>query len=145
VGGLLTENSVWSWRSLYYYQLALGLFYGTPLMKGKRGVAECLVRNLIIRSIYFRAGPVAVMLGFSHFPIYRCVAYPGRITGLYLFFRWEDRTISPILYVTCSGATGLSLRLTWFYNYLQQYLAVAFMLNLYLQYIKASAGQAGSL
>ena len=150
VGGLLTEHSVWGWRSIFIFSLPFGLFILVLLLwKVKGEWAECRGEKFDYTGAFiFGLALVAVMLGFSQLPhISGAVLILAGIAGMYLFFRWEDRTINPILninmfrgnrpFVTANLASIITYSTTS---------AVAFMLNLYLQYIKGfSPDQAGLL
>ncbi len=138
VGGSLTEHL--GWRSIFILNSVLGLIVITAVLwklKGEWAGARG-ERFDYIGAIIYSLGMVAVMLGFSMLPDFKggLLLFLG-ICGVVAFVRWELRIEQPIINMGLfkDNTVFRYSNLAALINYSATF-AVAFLLSLYLQYIK---------
>jgi EmrB/QacA subfamily drug resistance transporter len=138
IGGLLTQYL--TWRSIFFVNVPLGLiviFLVFWKMKGEWAEAKGEGFDLTGAAIYGLA-LAALITGFSFLPgVLGIGLVLGGVLGLLLFIRWEMGAKSPLLNI---GLFRNNPVFTWsnvaaLINY-SATAAVAFLLSLYLQYIK---------
>ena len=138
LGGLLTQH--FGWRSIFLANLPLGLTVIALLFWKLKGEwAEARGEKFDLSgSIIYGLAIVALMYGLSLLPEMLGVAVILiGIIGILAFVWWETRTASPILNMNLfrkNRAFAFS-NLAALVNYSATF-AVAFLLSLYLQYIK---------
>ncbi len=147
LGGLLTQH--FGWRSIFWFSLPLGIITTVAVIwRLKSEWAEAKGERFdILGSIIYGGALVSLMYGFSRLPL---------IEGLWLvilgilaisfFTWWERRVTSPVLNVrlfTSNTVFALS-NLAALINY-SATSATAFLLSLYLQYIKGLSPQNAGL
>jgi EmrB/QacA subfamily drug resistance transporter len=147
IGGLLTQH--FGWRSIFWFSLPLGAITTIALIwrlkgewKGARGERFDLIGSLI-----YGGSLVLLMYGFSRLPqlegIWLVVL---GIVAISAFTLWEMKATSPVLNVRLfSGNAVFALsNLAALINYSATN-ATAFLLSLYLQYIKGLSPQDAGL
>jgi EmrB/QacA subfamily drug resistance transporter len=146
LGGLLTTH--FGWRSVFYVNLPIGLAAVCLIywkLKGEWAEARGERFDYPGAFIYM-AILAAVIYGFSLMPSpYGLASLFAALLGVYVFFKLEKKTKSPVLNVRVfeNNRTFLYSNLSALINYSATF-AVGFLLSLYLQYIKAlSPEQAG--
>lgn len=147
IGGVLTQQL--GWRSIYFLTVPLGLLVLTFVLwqlEGEWAEAKGETFDLIGSAIYGLA-LVTLMLGLSRLPE---VLGTGLIAlgagGLVAFVAWELHTRTPVLNIQLltSSRTFAFSNLAALINY-SATSAVAFLLSLYLQYIKGFTPQQAGL
>ncbi len=142
-GGFLTQHL--GWRSIFLINVPLCLvviFFIYWRLKGEWAEARGEQFD-IIGSVIFALTIFSIIYGFTLLPGMEALWFilPG-ILGLWVFIKWEKTVKSPILDVdlfkqnrtlTCSVTTT-------FFSYTAVY-AIAFLMSLYLQYIKGFSPQ----
>jgi len=138
VGGLLTEQL--GWRSIFVFTTILGFanaFITTWKLERDRA-AEKRERFDLAGALLYGAAVATLIYGFSTLPSPHAFWLAGSgVLGLAAFFFWEARAVHPVLEVglfrnnpvfafSCL-ASLLHYGATW---------AVAFLLSLYLQFVK---------
>jgi EmrB/QacA subfamily drug resistance transporter len=147
LGGILTQNL--GWRSIFLISVPLGLaVIGVVLWKlrgewtGAKGE-----RFDFVGSVIYCLGLVALVYGFTLLPAISGVwLIVGGVIGLSAFTRWEMRARSPLLDISLfrnSKAFTFS-NLAALINYSATF-AVAFLISLYLQYVKGFNPQGAGL
>jgi EmrB/QacA subfamily drug resistance transporter len=143
IGGFLTGNL--GWRSIYFATVPLGLIaigFVVWRLKGEWAEAEGESFDLAGSTIYAIA-LVALMYGFSRLPGLAGggLALLGAV-GLGVFVAWETRTKNPVLNtkLLVNNRPFAFSNLAALINY-SATSAVAFLLSLYLQYIKGLSPQ----
>jgi len=146
LGGVLTQN--FGWRSIFFLSALLGLVViGVVLWKlrgewtGAKGE-----RFDFAGSVIYILGLVALVYGFTLLPARSGIwLIIGGAIGLAAFLRWEMRTKSPVLDMSLfkKSKTFTLSNLAALINYSATF-AVAFLISLYLQYLKDfTPGSAG--
>jgi EmrB/QacA subfamily drug resistance transporter len=138
IGGFIVHAA--GWRAVFLVTIpiaATGLILATTRLKGEW--AEARGEGFDIRgAILFGAGLVALMYGFSHLPRLLGLAFTAAgLLGLAAFIAFEGRAPSPLLDLRlfrCNRIFAFS-NLAALLNYCAT-AAVAFLMSLYLQYIK---------
>jgi EmrB/QacA subfamily drug resistance transporter len=147
LGGVLTQHL--GWRSIFFVSAFLGLVViGVVLWKLKGEWTGAKGERFdIVGSVIYSLGLVALVYGFTLLPAMSGVwLIVGGIIGLSAFIRWEMRTRSPVLDMKLfrnSKAFAFS-NLAALINYSATF-AVAFLLSLYLQYVKGFNPQGAGL
>jgi EmrB/QacA subfamily drug resistance transporter len=143
LGGFLTQNL--GWRSIFLINVPLGLFVIILIFWKLKGEwAEAKGESFdIVGSIIFGLTLAAVMYGFSLLPEIKgtlLILISG--VGLYSFVKWEAYVKNPILNLNLFRNNILFTfsNLAALINYSATF-AVAFLLSLYLQYIKGLSPQ----
>ncbi|MFH1169461.1 MAG: MFS transporter [Chloroflexota bacterium] len=138
VGGLLTEHL--GWRSIFFLNAFLGMVVIVAVLwklKGEWAGARGERVDYVGAAIYC-LGLVALMFGFSELPaltgVWLVLAGVAVIIG---FIRWESRIDYPVLNIAFfrDNTVFRFSNLAALINYSATF-AVAFLLSLYLQYIK---------
>lgn len=143
LGGFLTQNL--GWRSIFLMNVPLGLFVIILIFWKLKGEwAEAKGESFdIVGSIIFGLTLATVMYGFSLLPEIKgtlLILISG--VGLYSFVKWEAYVKNPILNLNLFRNNILFTfsNLAALINYSATF-AVAFLLSLYLQYIKGLSPQ----
>jgi EmrB/QacA subfamily drug resistance transporter len=138
LGGVLTQHL--GWRSIFFLSALLGLAVSGVVLwklKGEWTGAKGERFDFAGSAIYI-LGLVALVYGFTLLPAMLGVGLiVGGAIGLSAFTRWEMRTKSPVLDISLfknSKAFTFS-NLAALINYSATF-AVAFLISLYLQYVK---------
>jgi len=147
IGGLLTAQ--FGWRSIFFVSVALGavaLVFIWRRLKGEwaeaRGESFDLPGSLI-----YALSLVALMLGISQLPDLAAAALMAAgVLGLGLLVVWEMRTPAPVLDVRLlmSNRPFAFSNLAALINY-SATAAIAFLMSLYLRYIKGLDAQTAGL
>jgi EmrB/QacA subfamily drug resistance transporter len=138
LGGVLTQHL--GWRSIFFLGAILGLaVIGITLWKLKGEWTGAKGERFdLTGSVIYILGLVALVYGFTALPALLGVwLIIGGIIGLSVFTKWEMRTTSPVLDINLfknSKAFTLS-NLAALIHYSATF-AVAFLMSLYLQYVK---------
>lgn len=143
LGGLLTQQL--GWRSIFFANVPLGLFVITlTLWKLEGEWAEARGERFDgTGSVLYSLTLVAIMYGFSQLP-----AMTGAwlilfgLAGFGGFLVWEIRRVSPVFNINLFRKNKVFMfsNLAALINYSATF-AVAFLLSLYLQYIKGLSPQ----
>lgn len=147
LGGVLTENL--GWRSIFSINAALGLIIIVLVfwkLKGEWAEARG-ERFDLAGSIVYCIAMVAIMYGFSLLPdVLSIWLVLIGVAGLVVFILWEERAKSPVFHVNLFRKNPVFLfsNLAALINYSATF-AVAFILSLYLQYIKELSPQVAGL
>jgi EmrB/QacA subfamily drug resistance transporter len=147
IGGLLTQQL--GWRSIFLITVPLGLVViGFVLWQLKGEWAEAQGESLdLIGSAIYALSLVALMVGVSRLPaLLGAGLIVAGVAGLSVFVAWELRATNPVLNIKLltSNRTFAFSNLAALINY-SATSAVAFLLSLYLQYIKALTPQQAGL
>ena len=143
VGGILTQN--FGWRSIFVVGAALGLVAALVALQNKVDWAEARGERFDwVGTAIYGATITAVMYGLSRLPdpLGGLLVAAG-LAGAVGFVAWEGRSPAPVLNLSLfrdNRAFTLS-SLAALINYLAT-TAVAFLLSLYLQFIKGLTPQA---
>lgn len=143
LGGLLTEN--FGWRSIFLVNVAFGLAIIAFLyLKLKEEWADARGEKFdLFGSVIFGLAIAAIIYGLSILPNLSGVfIILAGILGVALFVKWETKTPSPILHMDLFMRNRVFAfsNLAALINYSATF-AVAFLLSLYLQYIKGYGPQ----
>jgi MFS family permease len=148
LGGLLTEYTLIGWRSIFLFNIPFALIMLALLTwKVKGEWSECGGEKFdYTGSAIWGLALLSVIYGFSLLPEISgiIIALAGAV-GVLLFLWWENRIHSPVLDVRAfrSNRPFITANLASIITY-STTTAIAFMINLYLQYIKGlSPDQAG--
>jgi EmrB/QacA subfamily drug resistance transporter len=147
LGGVLTQRL--GWRSIFFLSALLGLVaIGIVLWKLKGEWTGAKGEKFDhVGSIIYIVGLAALVYGFILLPAMSGVwLIVGGIIGLSAFVRWETRTRSPVLDISLfrnSKAFTLS-NLAALINYSATF-AIAFLMSLYLQYLKGFSPESAGL
>lgn len=147
VGGFLTEQV--GWRSIFVVNIPVCLLViGVTLFclkgewtEGRKGSYD------FGGAFIYGLGLVAIMYGFSLLPSpYGLLSILVGICGGIVFIRWEARVPEPLLNIELFRRNRVFLfsNLAAFVNYSATF-AVAFLLSLYLQYIKGMSAQTAGI
>jgi EmrB/QacA subfamily drug resistance transporter len=138
IGGLLTQYL--GWRSIFYLTAILGLVAVILIVTKLRGEwAEARGQKLdLVGSALYALTLLAVMYGLTLLPAIQGLGLVAAgVVGLILFVGWETRVAQPVLDVrlfrhnTVFALSNLSALI----NYTAT-AAIAFLLSLFLQYVK---------
>jgi EmrB/QacA subfamily drug resistance transporter len=147
IGGFLTQQL--TWRSIFFITVALGLvaiMFVLWQLKGEWAEAKGETFDLIGSGIY-ALSLVILMVGVAQLPAMLGTGLIALgIIGLSLFATWELRAKNPVLNIglLTSNRPFAFSNLAALINY-GATSAVAFLLSLYLQYIKALTPQQAGL
>jgi len=138
LGGVLTHHL--GWRSIFFLSALLGLaVIGVVLWKLKGEWTGAKGERFdFAGSVIYILGLVALVYGFTLLPAMLGVGLiVGGAIGLAAFTRWEMRTKSPVLDISLfrNSKTFAFSNLAALINYSATF-AVAFLMSLYLQYVK---------
>jgi EmrB/QacA subfamily drug resistance transporter len=147
IGGFLTQQL--SWRSIFLATVVVGLVAITFVLSRLEGEwAEARGESFdLAGSAIYALALVSLMLGVSCLPELLGAALIGMgVVGLAIFAAWELRTENPVLdmRLLASNRPFAFSNLAALINY-GATSAVAFLLSLYLQYIKALTPQQAGL
>jgi len=147
LGGLLTQYA--GWRIIFWLNLPLGLIIITYLfwkLKGEWAEAKGEKFDLI-GSLIYGLGIIALIYGLSLIPEISGALLTGiGVVGILLFIWWETRMASPILHMDLFrhnrvfAFSNLAVVISYSATF-----AVAFLLSLYLQYVKGFSPQNAGL
>ena len=147
IGGFLTEHL--GWRSLFLINGPIGLaIFAVVLLKLKDEWAEAKGERFdLVGSAVYCLTLVAFMCGFYLLPRITGLSFlSAGLAGLVLFLVWETRVQSPILDWSLfrhNRVFALS-NVATFVNYGATY-AIAFLISLYLQYVKHLSPESAGL
>jgi EmrB/QacA subfamily drug resistance transporter len=138
LGGVLTQQ--FGWRSIFFANVPLGLLIIAGVLWKLKGEwkGEGEGQFDLIGSLLYMASVALVIYGFTSLPASWGIAMAiFGITGIAAFVWWEMRVSSPILRMELfrHNRTFAFSNLAALINYSATF-AVAFLLSLYLQYIK---------
>ncbi len=146
LGGFLTAR--FGWRSIFLANVPIGLAALVLLFRNLKGEWADAKNEAfdIVGSVLFSAGLVALMFGFARLPTRTgAVLTVLGAVSIVVFVAWERKAPAPVLDVRLfrDNRVFAFSNLAALINY-SATSAVAFLLSLYLQYIKGlSPGQAG--
>ncbi|MDI9609777.1 MAG: MFS transporter [Archaeoglobales archaeon] len=146
LGGLITQHL--GWRALFLFPLFIAFFAIFAILKVKQEWAEAKGEKFdLTGSLMYTISLFMLIYGFSHLPeTLGFLLVFGGILALILFALIEGRTSEPVLNVkmfrknTVFAMSNLAALL----NYSATF-AVAFLMSLYLQYIKELSPQEAGL
>jgi EmrB/QacA subfamily drug resistance transporter len=147
IGGVLTQHL--GWRSIFFLSAFLCLVtLVLALLKLKGEWVEAKGEKFdLVGSVAFGASLIIILYGFSVLttPLGIALIFIG-ILGMLLFIRWETRVKSPVFNIGLfrRNVVFIFSNLSALINYSAVY-AVAFLLSLYLQYIKGLSPQSAGL
>jgi EmrB/QacA subfamily drug resistance transporter len=147
IGGLLTQH--FGWQSIFILNAGLGLIvilFVLWKLKGEWTGAKGESLDYI-GSIIYSLSLVALMFGLSFLPdLTSILLIMAGLSGLFIFARWEMRSLSPVFNVALfrDNIVFRYSNIAALVNYGATY-AVAFLLSLYLQYIKGFSPQIAGL
>jgi len=138
IGGLLTQYL--GWRSVFLLNVPLGLLILAAVrLKMRQEWADCRGEPFDLKgSAAYSLMLTAFMLGFTWLPNWRgAVMLLAAAAAFPLFMGWESRSAYPIFQVRLvrGNAVFVFSNLAALVNYSATF-AIAFLLSLYLQYIK---------
>jgi len=138
IGGLLTQYS--GWRSIFWLNSAVGLVaVVATLWKLRAEWADARGEKFdLIGSVIYGLGIIAVIYGFASLPDIWGIGWAAiGVIVIIVFVIWERRVPSPVLDVRLFGNNRVFAfsNLAAFISYSATF-AVAFLLSLYLQYIR---------
>ena len=147
LGGVLTQHL--GWRSIFLINVPLGLLLiGVILWKLKGEWAEARGERFdLAGSIIYSIALVVLVYGFTILPAMLGVwLIIAGVVGLSAFTRWEMKTRSPVLDINLfrNNRVFVFSNLAALINYSATF-AVAFLISLYLQYIKGFEPQSAGL
>ena len=147
LGGVLTQH--FGWRSIFLINVPLGLVViAVTLWKLKGDWAEARGEKFdFAGSIIYCLALVALVYGFTLLPAMLGVwLIVAGVIGLSAFVRWEMKTRSPVLDINLfrNSRVFAFSNLAALINYSATF-AVAFLISLYLQYIKGFHPQGAGL
>lgn len=147
LGGLLTQHA--GWRSIFWLSLLLGLpVIGYLFRKMKGEWAEAKGEKFDLSgSLVYGAGIIALIYGLSRLPeLTGALLIGGGAAGIIVFIWWETRVTSPILRMSLFrhnrvfAFSNLAVLISYSATF-----AVAFLLSLYLQYVKGFNPQSAGI
>ena len=147
LGGLLTQH--FGWRSIFIANIPLGLIIITSLfwkLKGEWAEAKGEKFDLS-GSVIYGLAIIALMYGLTMIPAISGVAIVlVGVAGIIAFTWWEIRVSSPVLNINLFRQNRVFAfsNLAALISYSATF-AVAFLLSLYLQYIKGFSPQSAGL
>lgn len=147
IGGAITDH--FGWRGIFFANVPLGLIIiGLVLWRLKGEWAEARGERLdLVGSIIYGLSLLAVMYGFSQPTSTGLLLFICGILGGFSFIKWEMKVKSPLIEMRLfRGNRVFTLsNIAALINYSATF-GVAFLLSLYLQYIKGlTPSQAGSV
>jgi EmrB/QacA subfamily drug resistance transporter len=147
LGGLLTQYA--GWRSIFWLNLPMGLIIITYLfwkLKGEWAEAKGEKFDLS-GSVIYGLAVIALIYGLSLLPeLSGAVVISGGVVGMLLFIRWEMKAASPVMHMDLFrhnrvfAFSNLAVLVSYSATF-----AVAFLLSLYLQYVKGFSPQNAGL
>jgi len=144
LGGLLTQY--FGWRSIFLANLPLGLIIIAGILWKLKGEwADALGERFDLHgSLIYGFAIIALIYGFSILPdvLGAGILIVG-VVGILVFIWWETRVAYPLLHMSLFRANRVFAfsNLAALINYSATF-AVAFLLSLYLQYMKGFSPQA---
>ena len=147
IGGVLTAH--FGWRSIFAVSVALGtvaLWFISTRLRGEWAEARD-ERFDLPGSLIYAVSLVALMLGISRLPGVTAAGLAAAgVVGLGVFAGWEMRARVPVLDIRLLGSnrTFAFSNLAALINYAAT-AAIAFLLSLYLRYIKGLDAQTAGL
>ncbi len=138
LGGLLTQHL--GWRSIFFLNVPLGVMVIILIfwkLKGEWAEAKGEKYDLF-GSIIYSLSLAAIMYGFSILPkIPGVLLIFSGIIGILMFIKWEGKVQSPVFEINILRTNKVFAfsNLAALINYSATF-AIAFLLSLYLQYIK---------
>jgi EmrB/QacA subfamily drug resistance transporter len=138
LGGLLTQH--FGWRSVFFFNVPLGVIVIVMIfwkLKGEWADAKGEKFDFT-GSIIYSISLTAIMYGFSQLPrLTGTLLIPGGFIGMLAFIKWEEKAQSPVFEINIlrTNTVFAFSNLAALINYSATF-AVAFLLSLYLQYIK---------
>lgn len=145
-GGILTQNL--GWRSIFFSNVPLGIIVLFVIFKLKGEWAEAKGEKLdITGSLLFSLMLICIMFGFTLLPSLKgTLLILSGIIGLLAFIKWENRVNNPVLNISLfrENLVFTFSNLAALINY-SATSAIAFLLSLYLQYIKSLSPQDAGL
>lgn len=147
IGGVLTAQ--FGWRSIFAVSVALGavaLWFISSRLRGEWAGARD-ERFDLPGSLIYAVSLIALMLGISRLPGVTAAGLAGAgVVGLGVFAAWEMRARVPVLDIRLLGSnrTFAFSNLAALVNYAAT-AAIAFLLSLYLRYIKGLDAQTAGL
>ena len=138
LGGLLIQNL--GWRSIFWVIVPIGIVAIVLIarkIKGEWAEAEGEKFDLFGTAIY-GLSLVGIIYGFSILPdIAGIILVVSGVLGILAFFRWEGRVSSPILNINILFKNRMFILSNTIHliSYTTTF-SIAFLLSLYLQYIK---------
>ena len=147
LGGVLTQH--FGWRSIFFINVPLGLVViGVILWKLKGDWAGAKGEKFdFAGSIIYSLALVALVYGFTVLPAMLGVwLLVAGVIGLSVFVKWEMKTRTPVLDINLfrNSRVFTFSNLAALINYSATF-AVAFLISLYLQYIKGFNPQSAGL
>jgi len=147
IGGMLTEHL--GWRSIFLLNVPLGLIViFIVLWKLKGEWAEARGEKLDIPgSLIYAIALTALIYGFSELPnLWAGGLVAVGVAGLVIFTQFEKRVVNPVLNIDLISKNMVFAfsNLAALINYAATF-AVAFLMSLYLQYIKGMSPQEAGL
>ncbi|MGE5497217.1 MAG: MFS transporter [Syntrophothermus sp.] len=142
IGGILTQNL--GWRYIFFCTIPLGIIVFLVLMKLKGEWADAKGEKLDVKgAVVFVLMLICLMYGFSQLPSKNGILLMAAgILGLLTFIRIETSIGNPVLNISLfrENVTFTFSNIAALINY-SATSAVAFLLSLYLQYIKLMTPQ----
>lgn len=142
IGGILTQNL--GWRYIFFSTVPLGIIVFLVLMKLKGEWSDAKGEKLDVKgAVIFVLMLISLMYGFSQLPSKNGILLMGAgILGLLTFIRIETGINNPVLNINLfrENVTFTFSNIAALINY-SATSAVAFLLSLYLQYIKLMTPQ----
>ncbi|MEW6326733.1 MAG: MFS transporter [Thermodesulfobacteriota bacterium] len=142
IGGSITEH--FGWRAIFLANIPLGLLIILLVIGKIKGEwAEARGEKLdIIGSIIYGFSLMAIMYGFSQPSISGMALIGMGLFGAITFLKWETKAESPLLEINLFRANRVFTfsNLAALINYSATF-GVAFLLSLYLQYVKGLSPQ----
>ncbi|MFH1147402.1 MAG: MFS transporter [Pseudomonadota bacterium] len=137
IGGAITHH--FGWRAVFFANIPLGLIIiGLVLSRLKGEWAEARGEKLdLLGSVIYGLSLLAVMYGFSQPTVAGLLLFIAGLFGGFCFIRWEMKVESPLIEIRLflgNRVFALS-NIAALINYSATF-GVAFLLSLYLQYIK---------
>jgi len=147
LGGFMTQQL--GWRSIFFLNVPLGLaIVIIALLKLKGEWAEAKGERFdFAGSVIYCFMLVGIMYGFSNLPALKGIIFVTvGVIGVIMFIAWEIRSKNPVLNMSLfRGSKVFAMsNLAALINY-SATSAVAFLLSLYLQYIKSLSPQKAGL
>ncbi len=136
LGGAITE--IVGWRTLFYLDTVIGIIAAFAITRFKHDWIDAEGEKLdILGSFILGISLIAIIYAFSNFTSnYSLFLLIGGIIGLSVFYLVEKRVTSPLINFDLFKSKSFTFgNITAFINY-SAFVSVAFILNLYLQYLK---------
>jgi len=136
LGGALTE--ILGWRSLFYFDTLIGMVAAYSITRFKHDWVDAEGEKLdILGSFVLGLSLISIIYGFSDFTSnYSLFCIIAGIIGLSFFYLVEKRVEFPLFDLNLFNNRSFTVgNVTAFINY-GAFVSVAFILSLYLQYLK---------